>query len=454
MSKDVYQNLMNIMNSIADIQKLQISALRTPLDRNINMNNYNINNANIINTGTLSSLSLYSNSLTTNTITTNSSNGLYINSTNYPSGTTSLLTITGQTTGNANYPNDIFRVNDNGSVIIGTYNTPYSATVPALTVYGSIDIEDGQINASNIINSINNTDGSIVLSGNYANKTLSVGTLSSLIATSGSVGSLYCNSGSIGNITVTNGIINNLSSQSGSIANLIVTNGTISNLSSQSGTLGSLTLINLPPGNSIKIIGINDTGQLNSQTPYVPNQHVDTTSDVIFNKLTLSNLSTGNSPNIIGINDSKQLIIQTPYVPNQHVDIGNDVTFGNITLTKINNSTYPPQNQNIFRSGYGFMAANKFYTFNDNILVESGINYIFPLASVYLIYMYDTNTLASLYLISTLNTVNSAEILSTKLFGNLDFNFGSAVSSYDSKVSVSVKTNQSIGIYYQITKII
>ena len=264
--KDVYQNLMNIMNSISDIQKLQISALRTPLDRNIDMNNYNIINGNNIITNSITSNNLTTGTLSTNTITTNYPNGLTINGNGYgtTSGTMPLLTVSGQQTGISAYANDMFKVNNDGSVVVGSYDRIISgSTTPALTVYGSIDIEDGFINAPNIISSIGNNDRSISIQGTYANKTISianplptlnntVGTISSLYSGSSTVGSLnvssgtfstlYSGSGTVGSLNVNSGTFSTLYSRSGTVDSLNVSNGTFSTINSGSGTVGSLNV--------------------------------------------------------------------------------------------------------------------------------------------------------------------------------------------------------------------
>jgi hypothetical protein len=240
--KDVYQNLMNIMNSISDIQKLQISALRTPLDRNIDMNNYNIINGNNIITNNLST-----GILSTNSITTNYPNGLTISGNGYntTSGTSPLLTVSGQQTGNSAYANDMFKVNNDGSVVVGSYDRIISgSTVPALTVYGSIDIEDGFINAPNIISSIS-SDSSIAIKGTYANKRISIANpLPTLNNTFGTISSLYSMSGTIGSLNVSNGSFSTLYSGSKTVGSLNVSNGTFSTLYSGSGTIGSLNVSN------------------------------------------------------------------------------------------------------------------------------------------------------------------------------------------------------------------
>ena len=306
MSKDVYQNLMNIMNSIVDIKKLQINALRTPLDRNINMNGHNINNANIINSGTLNSLSLYGNTVTTNTITTNSSNGLYINSTNYSSGTVALLTVKGYTSGNINYPNyNIFKVNNNGSVIIGTYET-LGQTAPALTVYGSIDIEDGGIYAPNIISSINNmnNDTSIRIGGTYINKTLALANpLNNIQVVSGTISSLSTNLGSIPNLIATTGTISSLSTNLGSIPNLIAPTGTISSLSTNLGSIPNL---------------IAPTGTINSLYT-----NLGSMTNLIAPTGTISSLynSSGSIPNLIApIGTIVSLSINSGTIPNLFIN--------------------------------------------------------------------------------------------------------------------------------------
>jgi hypothetical protein len=244
--KDLYQNLMNIMNTIQDIQKLQVNVLSNPLNQDINMNHHNILNTNIIETNTLSSSNIITTRLSTNTITPNYPSGILISG-NYPSnsGTVALLTVIGQTTGSLSYQNnDIFKVNNDGSVVIGSYNTSSSA----LTVYGSIHLH-GPLNSTNIISSVvgdaDNGPGSIISVGTYAQKTLKLANpINNLTANTGNINSLYINSFNIDNITPTSATIGNIYSTSGTIGNLNTTSNTISNLYNTFGTVGSLSAIN------------------------------------------------------------------------------------------------------------------------------------------------------------------------------------------------------------------
>jgi hypothetical protein len=265
--KEVYQNLMNIMNSIQRIQKIQMSALTNPLTTDIIMNGYNILECNNIIANTLTSSNINTNALLTNSITSNYQSGIKINS-NYPnnSGTFPLLTVTGQTTGSLTYPNnDIFKVNNDGSVIIGSYGRLITnSTVPALTVYGSIELH-GPLNSTNIVSSIigdaDNGPGAITVSGTYAYKTVALAntinninittgaisnlytnssTISSLFASSGTIGNLYSNAGSISSLYVNSCSNINTNINSSTISNLISTNGTISNININSGTVSNL----------------------------------------------------------------------------------------------------------------------------------------------------------------------------------------------------------------------
>jgi len=265
--KEVYQNLMNIMNSIQRIQKIQMSGLTNPLTTDIIMNGYNILECNNIIANTLTSSNINTNALLTNSITSNYQSGIKINS-NYPnnSGTFPLLTVTGQTTGSLTYPNnDIFKVNNDGSVIIGSYGRLITnSTVPALTVYGSIELH-GPLNSTNIVSSIigdaDNGPGAITVSGTYAHKTVALAntinninittgaisnlytnssTISSLFASSGTIGNHYSNAGSISSLYVNSCSNINTNINSSTISNLISANGTISNININSGTISNL----------------------------------------------------------------------------------------------------------------------------------------------------------------------------------------------------------------------
>jgi hypothetical protein len=280
--KDVYQNLMNITNSIHDIQKLQ------------KLHNEIINGGNII-INSLTSNNLSTDTLSTNTITTNYPNGLTIKGNGYgtTSGTSPLLTVSGQQTGVSAYANDMFKVNNDGSVVVGSYDRIISgSTVPALTVYGSIDIEDGFINAPNIISSISNNDGSIAIQGTYANKRISIANpLPTLNNTVGTISSLYSGSSTVGSLNVSNGTFSTLYSRSGTVGSLNVNSGTIGSLTVRPPTIANTPLISTTSG----LLQYNDQALLKS-------------SNVEFNSGTVDRLIT----EYIYSNNNHTIYIDTP----------------------------------------------------------------------------------------------------------------------------------------------
>jgi len=375
--KEVYQNLMNIMNSIQRIQKIQMSPLTNPLTTDIIMNGYNILECNNIIANTLTSSNINTNALLTNSITSNYQSGIKINS-NYPnnSGTFPLLTVTGQTTGSLTYPNnDIFKVNNDGSVIIGSYGRLITnSTVPALTVYGSIELH-GPLNSTNIVSSIigdaDNGPGAITVSGTYAYKTVALAnTINNINITTGAISNLYTNSSTISSLFASSGTIGNLYSNAGSISSLYVNSCSNINTNINSSTISNLISTN----GTISNININ----INSGTVSNLNSTDSKINNLYTNSYSLSNLF-GNSGTINNL-QSKNATISSLFT--------NNGSFGNLysnssSIASLNTTNCTSTNIFCNSSSIGNLVSNygtisSLYTSNLKLinLQSTPINYV------------------------------------------------------------------------------
>jgi len=414
--KDVYQNLMNIMNSIHDIQIKHTKTLLNPLTEDLIMQNHSMYGGNIINTNTLSSSNISTIGLSTNTIISKYPTGLIINN-NYINNSGALLTVSGQFTSpyTDSYPsNDIFKINNDASVVVGAYERLITgSTLPALTVYGSIDIEDGSITAPNIISSITgDASRGITVYGTYAEKkvklanpinslAVTTGTISTLYSescnistystisgnihslysssctinnlniTSGTIGNLYSNSSSIDKLTVTSGSISNLSANSSSIGNLFITNGTngniynlsttSSNLNTISGTINNLS-INSSTMNSLSSInGTSNNIYSNSYSATNLNIINSTISNLNTNSSSIGNLNT-NSSTISNLNTNGLKLINLPS-GNSNTIIGID-SQNNVKSQILSSGITNVINSTTYNNGYNAIKSGSQLTIN------------------------------------------------------------------------------------------
>jgi hypothetical protein len=414
--KDVYQNLMNIMNSIHDIQIKHTKTLLNPLTEDLIMQNHSMYGGNIINTNTLSSSNISTIGLSTNTIISKYPTGLIINN-NYINNSGALLTVSGQFTSpyTDSYPsNNIFKINNDASVVVGAYERLITgSTLPALTVYGSIDIEDGSITAPNIISSITgDASRGITVYGTYAEKkvklanpinslAVTTGTISTLYSescnistystisgnihslysssctinnlniTSGTIGNLYSNSSSIDKLTVTSGSISNLSANSSSIGNLFITNGTngniynlsttSSNLNTISGTINNLS-INSSTMNSLSSInGTSNNIYSNSYSATNLNIINSTIGNLNTNSSSIGNLNT-NSSTISNLNTNGLKLINLPS-GNSNTIIGID-SQNNVKSQILSSGITNVINSTTYNNGYNAIKSGSQLTIN------------------------------------------------------------------------------------------
>jgi hypothetical protein len=411
-----YQNLMNIMNSIHDIQIKHTKTLLNPLTEDLIMQNHSMYGGNIINTNTLSSSNISTIGLSTNTIISKYPTGLIINN-NYINNSGALLTVSGQFTSpyTDSYPsNNIFKINNDASVVVGAYERLITgSTLPALTVYGSIDIEDGSITAPNIISSITgDASRGITVYGTYAEKkvklanpinslAVTTGTISTLYSescnistystisgnihslysssctinnlniTSGTIGNLYSNSSSIDKLTVTSGSISNLSANSSSIGNLFITNGTngniynlsttSSNLNTISGTINNLS-INSSTMNSLSSInGTSNNIYSNSYSATNLNIINSTISNLNTNSSSIGNLNT-NSSTISNLNTNGLKLINLPS-GNSNTIIGID-SQNNVKSQTLSSGITNVINSTTYNNGYNAIKSGSQLTIN------------------------------------------------------------------------------------------
>ena len=404
------------MNSIHDIQIKHTKTLLNPLTEDLIMQNHSMYGGNIINTNTLSSSNISTIGLSTNTIISKYPTGLIINN-NYINNSGALLTVSGQFTSpyTDSYPsNDIFKINNDASVVVGAYERLITgSTLPALTVYGSIDIEDGSITAPNIISSITgDASRGITVYGTYAEKkvklanpinslAVTTGTISTLYSescnistystisgnihslysssctinnlniTSGTIGNLYSNSSSIDKLTVTSGSISNLSANSSSIGNLFITNGTngniynlsttSSNLNTISGTINNLS-INSSTMNSLSSInGTSNNIYSNSYSATNLNIINSTISNLNTNSSSIGNLNT-NSSTISNLNTNGLKLINLPS-GNSNTIIGID-SQNNVKSQILSSGITNVINSTTYNNGYNAIKSGSQLTIN------------------------------------------------------------------------------------------